>query len=64
MIKNIDTSLESRTIVKNIINMAKELNAKTVAEYIHSKEVYEVTLSLGVDYLQGYYLGQPKVFDA
>ena len=63
LIKNIDSSTESKTIVKNIINMAKELNAKTVAEYIHSKEVYEVTKALGVDYLQGFYLCEPKVFD-
>lgn len=63
LIKNIDTSSESKIIVKNIINMAKELNAKTVAEYIHSKEVYEITKDLGVDFLQGFYLGEPKEFD-
>jgi len=63
LIKNIDTSNESKTIVKNIVNMAKELNAQTVAEYIHSKEVYDVTKDLGVDLLQGFYLGEPKAFD-
>lgn len=60
LIKNIDTSIESKTIVKNIIIMAKELKAQTVAEYVHSKEVYEVVKNLGVDYLQGYYLGKPE----
>ncbi len=60
LIKNIDTSSESKTIVKNIINMAKELNAKSVAEYIHSKEVYNITKDLGIDFLQGFYLGEPK----
>jgi len=63
LIKNIDSSQESKTIVKNIINMAKELNAKTVAEYIHSKEVYEIVKDLGVDYLQGFYLGEPEPLD-
>ena len=57
LIKNIDVSNESKTIVKSIINMSKDLNAKTVAEYIHSKDVYEITKSLGVDFLQGFYLG-------
>jgi len=37
LIKNINTSEESKTIVKNIVNMAKELNAKTVAEYVSFK---------------------------
>lgn len=64
LIKNIDTSLESRTIVKNIVNMAKELNAQTVAEYIHSKEVYTIIRDLEVDFLQGFYLGEPKAFDS
>jgi EAL domain-containing protein (putative c-di-GMP-specific phosphodiesterase class I) len=62
LIKNIDTSLESKTIVKNIVNMAKELNAKTVAEYVHSKEVYEVVKTLDIDFLQGFYLAEPKSF--
>ncbi len=62
LIKNINSSKESKIIVKNIINMAKELNAKTVAEFVHSKEIYEITKELGVDYLQGFYLGEPKEF--
>ncbi len=42
------------------IKMVKELNAKSVAEYIHSKEVYNITKDLGIDFLQGFYLGEPK----
>jgi len=62
LIKDIDKSTESITIVRNIINMAKELKAETVAEYVHSKDVYEVVKKLGVDYLQGFYLYKPKAF--
>lgn len=60
LIKNIHTSEESKTIVRNIINMAKELNAKTVAEYVHCKEVYDTVLQLEVDFIQGFYLAEPK----
>jgi EAL domain-containing protein (putative c-di-GMP-specific phosphodiesterase class I) len=60
LIKNINTSEESKTIVKNIVNMAKELNAKTVAEYVHSKEVFDIVKDMNVDFLQGFYLGEPK----
>ncbi|MBU0923846.1 EAL domain-containing protein [bacterium] len=63
LIKNIDTSLESKTIVKNIVNMAKELNAKTVAEYVLSKEVYEVVKTLDIDFLQGFYLAEPEAIE-
>lgn len=62
LIKNIDTSNESRAIVKNIVHMAKELNAKTVAEFVHSKEVFDVLQTMNVDFLQGFYLAEPKAF--
>ena len=63
LIKNIDTSMQSRTIVKNIVNMAKDLNAKTVAEYVHSKEVLEIVQELEVDFAQGFYLAEPKAYE-
>lgn len=60
LIKNINLSEESKTIVKNIVNMAKELNAKTVAEYVHSKEVFDIVKNMNIDFLQGFYLSEPK----
>jgi EAL domain-containing protein (putative c-di-GMP-specific phosphodiesterase class I) len=60
LIKNIHNSSQSKTIVKNIINMAKELKAKTVAEYVHCKEVYDIVIQLEVDFIQGFYLAEPK----
>ncbi|XOB63813.1 EAL domain-containing protein [Campylobacterota bacterium DY0563] len=59
LIKNIDFSNESKTIVKNIIIMARELGAKTVAEYVHFLEVFEIVKYLGVDFVQGFYLAKP-----
>ena len=60
LIKNINSSEESKTIVINIVNMAKELNAQTVAEYVHSKEVFDVVKNMNIDFLQGFYLSEPK----
>ena len=40
--------------------MAKELNAVTVAEFVHSKEVFDVLQTMNVDFLQGFYLAEPK----
>jgi len=59
LIKEIDTSIESYTVVKSIITMAKELNSKTIAEFVHNKAVYQILKKLEVDYLQGYYTGIP-----
>jgi EAL domain-containing protein (putative c-di-GMP-specific phosphodiesterase class I) len=59
LIKHLDTSKESQIIVKNIVNMAKELGAQTIAEYIHNISTMDTAHSLGVDFLQGFHLGKP-----
>jgi len=58
LIKNINNSDDSKVIVKNIISMTKELGACSVAEYIYNKEVSDICRELGVDFLQGFYLGE------
>jgi len=60
LIKNLHISKESQTLVKNITNIAKDLNCKTVAEYVHCKEVFTIVKELNVDYLQGFYLHKPE----
>jgi diguanylate cyclase (GGDEF)-like protein/PAS domain S-box-containing protein len=58
-IKNIHTDQKSYKIVETIVSLAKKLNAKTVAEFVHNKEVYQITKKLGVDFSQGYYFQEP-----
>ncbi len=59
LIKNIDSSLESELIVKNTINMAKDLGALTIAEFVHNESVMKKVQKLGADFLQGFHLGKP-----
>ena len=59
LIKNIDTDEKLRLIVETIVIFAKKLGMKTVAEFVHSKEVYDIVCKLDIDYLQGYYLDVP-----
>jgi EAL domain-containing protein (putative c-di-GMP-specific phosphodiesterase class I) len=33
---------------------------QTIAEFVHSKEVYDKLLQLDIDYMQGYYIAEPK----
>ncbi|MEA1983110.1 MAG: EAL domain-containing protein [Campylobacterota bacterium] len=60
LIKEIDRDKNAKLIVETIIIFAQKLQKKTIAEYVHSKEVYDIVKSLGIDYAQGYYLGEPK----
>ncbi|QCD44735.1 EAL domain-containing protein [Campylobacter mucosalis] len=59
IIKNVDINNDSYMIARAIVTFAKDLGIKTIAEYIHSKEVFEVCKRLGVDEFQGFYLGMP-----
>ena len=63
LIRNIDTDSNAQTILTAVSEFSKRLNLKTVAEFVHSEAVYEKCKELGVDYLQGYYLGEPKPLD-
>lgn len=60
LIRNIDTDTNAQTVLSAVTVFSKRLNLKTVAEFVHSKEVYDKCMELGVDYLQGYYISEPK----
>ncbi len=59
LIKNIDKNEKDFKVVKSIIHFAKEANMKTIAEFVHSREVYEKLLTVDIDFMQGYYIAQP-----
>lgn len=63
LIRNIDTDDNAQTILTAVGEFSKRLGLKTVAEFVHSEAVYHKCQELGIDYLQGYYLGEPKPLD-
>ena len=60
LIKNINTDKNSYEMVKSIIEFTIALNIKVIAEFIHSQEVFNTVLELGIDEFQGFYLGEPS----
>ena len=60
LIKNIDQDKNSYHITKAIVDFSHSLNIRTIAEYVHSKEIFDILLNLGVDEYQGFYLGKPQ----
>ncbi|NPA55363.1 MAG: EAL domain-containing protein [Epsilonproteobacteria bacterium] len=60
LIKNIDHNHDSLIITKHINDFAKELGCKTVAEFVHNQEVYNIVKDMGVDGIQGYFIEEPK----
>lgn len=60
LIKNIDKNIKDYKVAKSIIHFAAQSNMKTVAEFVHSKEVFDKLVELNVDFMQGYYISAPK----
>lgn len=60
IIQNSDTDKNSQIIAKTIVEFSRKLGIKTVAEFVHSKEILETVKSFGVDYSQGYFIGEPS----
>ncbi|WP_457750078.1 EAL domain-containing protein [Sulfurimonas sp.] len=60
LIKNIDNSSTAKNIVASIVSLTNKLNITTVAEFVHSKAVLDITKTLGVTDCQGFYLAKPE----
>lgn len=61
LIKNIDVDKQSLLVVETIVEFAKKLGVKTVAEYVHTSVVLEKVQELGIDYAQGFYIDEPSI---
>ena len=60
LIKNITQDKNIKLTVQTIVNFAKALNIKTVAEFVHNSEVFEAVKDIQIDYSQGFFLHEPK----
>jgi len=60
LIKNIDKDKNSYIVSKNIANFAKELGCQVIAEFVASKEIYDIVKKLKIDGIQGYFIAEPK----
>ncbi len=58
-----DTSDRSRKIIKNVINMSKELGIAIVCEGVETELQFEFLNDIGCDYIQGYLFAKPMQYD-
>jgi EAL domain-containing protein (putative c-di-GMP-specific phosphodiesterase class I) len=62
----INNILEKPTVLNIVdatIKLAHQFNLKVVAEGVESKSIFEKAKSIGIDYIQGYYISKPLTFD-
>jgi EAL domain-containing protein (putative c-di-GMP-specific phosphodiesterase class I)/ActR/RegA family two-component response regulator len=57
-------SRESRTVVKSIVDLARSLGLKSVAEGVEDAGTHALLKELGCDFAQGYWIGRPMAGDS
>jgi EAL domain-containing protein (putative c-di-GMP-specific phosphodiesterase class I) len=60
LIKNITTNENSKKITQTIIGFASNLGLKTIAEYVEDEASFNLLKKMGIDFIQGYYIGKPE----
>jgi EAL domain-containing protein (putative c-di-GMP-specific phosphodiesterase class I) len=63
-VHNMTTNAVDRYIVKSIHQIAQELGAQTVAEFVEDQATFELVSSMGITFAQGYAIHRPEPLDA
>ena len=58
-LSNFNGNKKARQILKNVINLAKDLGMQTLTEGVETQEAYEFLRENGCEKLQGYLFGKP-----
>jgi len=63
-VDNIEDSQKDVEILKSVVTLASAIGAKVIVEGIERYTQYEITKSIGVDFIQGFYFYKPILPDA
>ena len=59
-IKGLTSSVTDQLVVQSMVDIARGMGMKTIAEFVEAPETAEMLHAKGVDYSQGYYHGRPR----
>lgn len=60
-VKGLADSRDNQIFVSTLVNLAKNFNLSTVAEWVGNAREADILRAFGVDYFQGWYCGKPDV---
>ena len=64
LIKTMDQDKNSKIITSTILDFSRQLEITTVAEFVHNQAVLDYARNMGIDYVQGFYLGEPEPIES
>jgi EAL domain-containing protein (putative c-di-GMP-specific phosphodiesterase class I) len=59
-VTDLSTSLTNQLVVKAVVDIARGLGKRTVAEFVEDAETLELVREMGVDFAQGFYVAKPR----
>jgi diguanylate cyclase (GGDEF)-like protein len=59
-VENMASDSIDQAMVRSIIEVAKTVGKMTIAEYVQDARTLEILHDLGIDYAQGYHIGEPR----
>ncbi len=63
-IKNLSGSPDNQLFVRTLVDLAKNFQLTTVAEWVGSEQDAQLLEEYGVDFFQGFYFGKPEISPA
>jgi EAL domain-containing protein (putative c-di-GMP-specific phosphodiesterase class I) len=58
-IRNLPTNASDQVFVRSMVDLARGLGKRTVAEFVEDEQSLALLTDLGVDFAQGYHIGRP-----
>jgi diguanylate cyclase (GGDEF)-like protein/PAS domain S-box-containing protein len=62
-IQDLPRNRTDQMVVRAVVEIARGLGKRTIAEFVGDRETLELLRELDVDYAQGYWLGRPRPLD-
>lgn len=59
LIRELSSSRTDQLVVKALVDVARAMGKRTIAEYVDDESTMEMLRAYGVDYAQGFHLGRP-----
>jgi len=59
-VRNVTESTTDQSVVKAIVQLARGLGKRTIAEFVGDDRTVLLLREYGVDYAQGYHVGRPR----
>ncbi|MCW9056490.1 MAG: EAL domain-containing protein, partial [Gammaproteobacteria bacterium] len=63
LIKSIDKDANSQIITSTILDFSHQLGIATIAEFVHNQAILDYVQNMGIDYVQGFHLGEPVAIE-